>query len=97
VRESPTFTLIELLQERGAVVSYNDPFVPRLPKMRRHNIQMESVTLTAETLAEYDCVLISTNHDDYDFEFIVKHALLVVDTRNATHDVRSGRDKIVKA
>ena len=97
VRESPTFTLIELLQERGADVSYNDPHVPRLPKMRKHNLHLESVALTAETLAAQDCILISTNHDDYDFDFIVKHATLIVDTRNATRNVQHGREKVVKA
>ncbi len=97
-RESPSFVLLEGLLERGAVVTYNDPHVPRLPKMRAHDLPpMASQPLTAEYLAEQDCVLIATDHSAYDFEFIVRHARLVVDTRNATAGVSAGREKIVKA
>lgn len=97
-RESPSFVLIELLLARGAIVSYNDPHVPRLPSMRRHRLpHMESQPLTAAFLAQQDCVLIATDHSAYDYEFIVQHAPLVIDTRNATRGVREGREKIVKA
>ena len=97
-RESPSFVLMELLLARGAVLSYNDPHVPRLPKVRHHHVpDMESQPLTAEFLASQDCVLIATDHSAYDFDFIVQHARLVVDTRNATKKVREGREKIRKA
>jgi UDP-N-acetyl-D-glucosamine dehydrogenase len=97
-RESPSFVLLEGLIAHGAVVTYNDPHVPRLPKMRAHNLPpMASQPLTADFLAEQDCVLIATDHSAYDFEFIVRHARLVVDTRNATAGVSLGREKIVKA
>lgn len=96
-RESPSFVIMEELLARGARVSYNDPHVPRLPKMRRHALRMDSVALTAEVLAAHDCVLILTDHSAYDWPWIVEHARLVVDTRNATRDVQSHRDRIRRA
>lgn len=97
-RESPSFELLELLLERGADVSYNDPHIPELPKMRHHDVpEMASSEMSPEYLAEQDCVLIATDHSAYDYDFIVKHSQLIVDTRNATVDVASGRDKIRKA
>jgi len=97
VRESPGLTLIELLQAQGAVVDYNDPYVPELPRMRKHDLAMDSVPLTPEALESYDAVLIATAHSDYDYTEIVRHARLVIDTRNATASVTEGREKIVKA
>jgi len=97
-RESPSFVLMDLLRARGARVSYNDPHIPRLPKMRRHEVpDLTSVALTAETLAAQDCVLVATDHSAYDYDFIVRHSRLVVDTRNATRQVIEGREKIRKA
>ena len=97
-RESPSFVLMELLLERGAELTYNDPHVPRLPQMRHHALpDLESCEITAEFLADQDCVLIATNHSAYDYDFIVKHARMVLDTRNATRDVGHDRDKIRKA
>ncbi len=97
VRESPSLELIELLKERGAKVDYNDPFVPATHKMREYDLKMTSKKLTAATLKSYDCVLISTNHSAYDYKWIVKNARLVIDTRNACVNVKTGRNKIVKA
>ena len=97
-RESPSFVLMELLQAGGAILSYNDPHVPRLPEMRHHHVpDMTSTELTPEFLASQDCVLIATDHSAYDCDFIVRHAPLVVDTRNATRNVTEGREKIRKA
>jgi UDP-N-acetyl-D-glucosamine dehydrogenase len=98
-RESPGFELLDLLLKKGALVSYNDPHIPSLPKMRHwpHLKPMESVALSPESLASYDCVLIATDHSAYDYEFVVKHSPLVIDTRNATKKVAAGREKIVKA
>jgi UDP-N-acetyl-D-glucosamine dehydrogenase len=97
-RESPSFVLMELLLARGAALTYNDPHVPRLPKMRHHDVpDMSSQELTAQYLAAQDCVLIATDHSAYDYDFIVKHSKLVIDTRNATKNVRDGREKIRKA
>ncbi|MCB0281399.1 MAG: nucleotide sugar dehydrogenase [Calditrichaeota bacterium] len=96
-RESPSFKLMEILMEKGAVVSYNDPYVPTIPEMRHYSFKMDSIELTPESLSSFDCVLISTDHSVYDWDFIVSNAQLVVDTRNATKDVSDGKDKIVKA
>ncbi|MEZ6041158.1 MAG: nucleotide sugar dehydrogenase [Planctomycetaceae bacterium] len=97
-RESPSFELLELLLERGADLTYNDPHIPRLPVMRHYDVpDMESSELTPEFLAAQDCVLIATDHSAYDYEFIVSHARLVLDTRNATKNVIDGREKIVRA
>ncbi|HUT59174.1 MAG TPA: nucleotide sugar dehydrogenase [Phycisphaerae bacterium] len=97
VRESPSLELIELLSDLGAKVDYNDPHVPRTHKMREHDLKMKSVPLTPARLKSYDAVLISTDHSAYDYQSIVDHAQLVVDTRNASRNVRRGRRKIVKA
>jgi UDP-N-acetyl-D-glucosamine dehydrogenase len=97
VRESPSLELIELLKEKGARVDYNDPYIPRTHKMREYDLQMTSKKLTAAMLKKYDVVLISTNHSDYDYKWIVKNARLVVDTRNACANVKVGKNKIIKA
>lgn len=97
-RESPSFVLMDLLRQRGAVLTYNDPHVPVLPQMRHHEVpEMSSTLLTPEFLASQDCVLIATDHSAYDYDFIVRHARSVVDTRNATRHVREGREKVFKA
>jgi UDP-N-acetyl-D-glucosamine dehydrogenase len=96
-RESPAFEIMELLEQRGVHLSYNDPHVPRLPPMRHHKIRMESQQLTPEFLAAQDCVLIVTDHSSYRFDWIVRHARLVVDTRNATREVKEHRERIWKA
>lgn len=95
VRESPSLKLIELLRDRGCKVDYNDPYVAKTHKMRHYDLGMTSVQITEESLASYDCVLISTDHTEYDWDFIVRYSRLVVDTRNACKDVAS--DKVVRA
>ncbi|MDD5134767.1 MAG: nucleotide sugar dehydrogenase [Phycisphaerae bacterium] len=97
VRESPSIELIELLKEKGAKVDYNDPYISQTHKMREHNLKMRSKPLSAAMLKSYDVVLISTDHSCYDYKWIVKNAKQVVDSRNATINVKSGRSKIVKA
>jgi UDP-N-acetyl-D-glucosamine dehydrogenase len=97
-RESPSFELMELLLDRGAVLSYNDPHVPKLPRMRHHRkLELTSHPLEPDFLGGQDCVLIATDHSAYDYDMIVRHSRLVVDTRNATKNVRAGREKIRKA
>jgi UDP-N-acetyl-D-glucosamine dehydrogenase len=98
-RESPSFELLNHLLKKGASVSYNDPHIPSLPRMRHwpHLEPMESQVLSAEYLRAQDCVLIATDHTAYDYGFIVKHSRLVIDTRNATKSVTAGREKIVRA
>lgn len=95
-RESPSLKLIDLLMKRGARVDYNDPHVPRTVKMRKYDFRMRSVPLTEENLGRYDCVIIATDHSDYDYDFIVRNSSLVVDTRNATRGVKD-RGNVVKA
>ncbi|HQV31405.1 MAG TPA: nucleotide sugar dehydrogenase [Calditrichia bacterium] len=98
LRESPTLKLIEILRHKGAEVDYNDPFIPELWPMRHYDYSNKtSVELTPENLGAYDAVLISTDHSDYDWDFIVKHAKVVIDTDNATVNVTEGREKIYKA
>ncbi len=97
VRESPSLELIELLKEKGAKVDYNDPYIPQTHKQRDYDLQMKSKTLTARMLKTYDLMLISTNHSDYDYQWLVDNSQLVVDTRNATAGLKRGRKKIVKA
>ncbi|MBN1514495.1 MAG: nucleotide sugar dehydrogenase [Phycisphaerae bacterium] len=97
LRESPSIALIELLKHHGAKVDYNDPYIPVTHRQREHNLGMRSKPLSATSLRRYDCVVISTDHSCYDYKMIVRNAKLVVDTRNATRNVKRGRDKIVMA
>ena len=91
LRESPSLTIIEELQRRGAEVAYNDPYFPKVGRGRKYNLQMTCTPL--DNLGDYDCVLIVTDHSDYDYKKIVTEAKLVVDTRNATKGIES--EKIV--
>jgi UDP-N-acetyl-D-glucosamine dehydrogenase len=97
LRESPSIALIELLRQKGAKVDYNDPYIPRTHKQRKRDLRMTSKKLSARMLAGYDVVVISTDHSDYDYKWIVKNAKLVVDARNATKAVRGAGKKIIKA
>ncbi len=96
-RESPAFAVLEMLQSRGAAVSYNDPHVPTLPRMRHHRLRLDSRPLTPEFLAAQDCVVIVTDHSAYDYGAVVRHARLVVDTRNATAGCPAEGARVVKA
>jgi UDP-N-acetyl-D-glucosamine dehydrogenase len=97
-RESPGFELMDLLLKKGATVTYNDPHIPELPRMRHWpHLHMKSSPLTPEFLGEQDCVLIATDHSAYDYPSIVSQSRLVIDTRNATKAVTVGREKIVRA
>lgn len=92
LRESPALTIIEVLQQRGAKVAYNDPYFATVGRGRKYNLHMKCTPL--ENLGQYDCVLIVTDHSDYDYQRIVRESQLVVDTRNATRDIQS--PKIVR-
>jgi len=96
-RESPAFEIMELLERQGADLSYNDPHVPALPKMRHHHIRLTSSPLTEEFLTSRDCMLIVTEHKAFDFSWIAQHARLIVDTRNATAGIATPKARIVKA
>jgi UDP-N-acetyl-D-glucosamine dehydrogenase len=97
LRESPSLRLIELLGLRGASVDYHDPFFPQLHKMRKYDMKLESIDLTAAALAGYDAVIIATDHSNYEYSFIVDHSQLVIEMRNATVNVRENRERIVRA
>jgi len=96
-RESPAYPIMKKLTDQGAAVSYNDPWIPRLRPTRKYDFTMASVPLAPETLAAADAVLILANHSDYDMQFIIRHARLVIDTRNATAGMKSDTCTIVPA
>jgi UDP-N-acetyl-D-glucosamine dehydrogenase len=85
LRESPSLTLIEQLRRRGALVEYNDPYFASVGHGRHYDLNMSSTPL--EAVRDADCVLIATDHSDYDYDQIVREAKLIVDTRNATRGV----------
>ncbi|ESS71233.1 UDP-N-acetyl-D-glucosamine 6-dehydrogenase WbpA [Methyloglobulus morosus KoM1] len=81
MRESPSVVLMEKLRDLGAEVSYSDPYVPIFPKMRQHNFDLSSVQLSQDLIAGYDCVLLATDHDRFDYDLIKSSAKLIIDTR----------------
>jgi UDP-N-acetyl-D-glucosamine dehydrogenase len=87
LRESPALTVIELLQKEGVTVSYHDPYFPEVGRGRKYDLQMKCAPLS--NFGQYDCVLIITDHSDYDYGQIVRESQLVVDTRNATRGIQS--------
>lgn len=97
LRESPSLKLMDILYEKGATVDYNDPYIPELWHTRKYRFKNKSVDLTEDNLKAYDAILVSTDHSDYNWDFIVKHANIIIDTRNATANVESNREKIFKA
>jgi UDP-N-acetyl-D-glucosamine dehydrogenase len=96
-RESPGYAIMKMLLEKGAIVNYNDPWIPKLHTTRKYNFQMESTPITPELLSSMDAVIIITDHSDYNFDEIVEYANLVIDTRNATKGIKENREKIVMA
>jgi UDP-N-acetyl-D-glucosamine dehydrogenase len=97
LRESPSVHLVEMLQDRGAEVDYCDPFIPKTPRQREHDLQMTSVEVSPETVAAYDCVLIATDHTQTDYRMLADHARLIVDTRNAMTGITNPKARVVKA
>ena len=97
MRESPALKIIDLLESKGAVVSYHDPYIPELPATRSYSFSLSSVPLTPETLAAVDCALIITDHASVDYDLVVRHAPFVVDSRNATARVQEGKEKVIPA
>lgn len=94
MRESPSVFLMERLRDDGALVDYADPHVPVFPKMREHKFDLSSVDLNPTTIANYDCVVLATDHDKFDYDMIIKNAQLVVDTRGK---YRKETSNLVKA
>jgi UDP-N-acetyl-D-glucosamine dehydrogenase len=92
-RESPSIEIIHLLKEMGANVDYSDPYSPIFPKKRDYDFNLKSVELNASTLSSYDCVLVITNHDNFDYELINKHSKIIIDTRG----VYKTSERIIRA
>jgi UDP-N-acetyl-D-glucosamine dehydrogenase len=97
LRESPSLKVINLLMEKEAKVEYSDPYVPKIPKLRKYKLDMSSVPLTEKNLAKYDAAMILTDHDGFDYEFIYEHSNLIIDTRNAMAGIKDTKKKIFKA
>ncbi|WP_111411788.1 nucleotide sugar dehydrogenase [Billgrantia lactosivorans] len=95
MRESPSVHIMERIRDRGAEVAYSDPHVPVFPPMREHRFELESVPLTPSTLAEYDAVVLATDHDRFDYDMIRAHARLIVDTRGIYRGINE--DRVIKA
>ena len=96
LRESPSLKIMQLLQQSGAHVDYNDPYFPQMHKMRHYNFEhMKSVPVSKDTLVHYDAAIIATDHSSYDYHAIVDGSKLVIDTRNATRRVTRNRNRIV--
>jgi len=81
MRESPAVDIMQLLLDRGADIAYSDPHVPTFPKMRKYHFDLCSVDLTPETLTGFDCVILTTDHNKFDYELIAEHAKLIIDSR----------------
>ena len=96
-RESPGYAIMKMLLEKGAIVVYNDPWIPKLQASRKYDFQMSSTPITPEVLVEMDAAIIVTDHSDYDFAEIVKHSNLIIDTRNATKGIKGAVEKIFYA
>ncbi len=94
MRESPSVLLMEKLRDLGAEISYSDPHIPVFPKMRGHHFKLSSIPLNPETIANYDCLLLATDHDKFDYEMIKKHAKLIIDSRGKYFE---SADHIIKA
>ena len=97
LRESPSLKLIELLILKNAVVDYSDPYIAKLPATRKYKFDMSSVELTKENLKNYDVVVLSTDHDSFDYKFILENSDLIVDTRNKFNALNLNSAKVYKA
>lgn len=80
-RESPAIEIMNLLQKKGAKISYSDPHIPVFPRKRDYNFDLKSVTLTVESISSYDCIVLATDHDNFDYRLLRTHAAILVDTR----------------
>jgi len=94
MRESPAVVIMEKLRDLQAHVEYSDPYFPSFPKMREHHFDLRSTAVTVQSLSQYDCTVLATDHDQFDYDLILEHARLIVDTRGK---FRSVSDKIIKA
>jgi UDP-N-acetyl-D-glucosamine dehydrogenase len=97
-RESPAFPIMELLLDKGGMIAYHDPYVPKLPRMRGFRpIELESQPLTPALLRAHDAAVIVTDHSNVDYRMVVRHSALVVDSRNVTAGLPGAEGKVVRA
>ena len=93
LRESPSLELIDILFDKGAIVNYSDPYFESIPNTRKYNIQLNSRSLNAETLKEMDLILLATDHDNFDYDLIMEHSKMIIDTRGRFQK----SEKVIKA
>jgi UDP-N-acetyl-D-glucosamine dehydrogenase len=96
-RESPALAIMDLLQKKGATILYHDPYIPSLPSFRKYRFKLKSSPLTKHLLHGIDAAVVVTDHSQIDYGWVVKHAPLIIDTRNVTKDLKRWKRKIVKA
>ena len=96
-RESPALAIMDLLQKKGADILYHDPYIPVLPDFRKYLFTLKSSPLTERLLHKVDAVVVVTDHTQIDYQWVVKHAPLIIDTRNVTKNMKQWKRKIVKA
>ena len=85
---------MSILQDKGAIIEYSDPFIPTLSKVRRHNFELSSIPLSPNMIGEYDCVVVATAHDGVDYQQVLECASLIVDTRGV---YREPNTKVIPA
>jgi UDP-N-acetyl-D-glucosamine dehydrogenase len=96
-RESPALAIMDLLQKKGATILYHDPFIPSLPPFRKYHFELKSSPLTRQLLRRIDAAVVVTDHSSIDYEWVVQHVPLIIDTRNVTKNIKKWKSKIVKA
>jgi UDP-N-acetyl-D-glucosamine dehydrogenase len=96
-RESPALAIMDLFQKKGATVLYHDPFISTLPTFRKYHFKLNSSPLTKPLLQRLDAVVVVTDHSQVDYAWVVRHAPLIIDTRNVTKNMKQWKRKIVKA
>jgi UDP-N-acetyl-D-glucosamine dehydrogenase len=96
-RESPALAIIELLQKKGAIIRYHDPFIATLPRFRKYHFRLKSSPLTEKLLRQVDAAVVVTDHSQIDYPWVVEKAPLVIDTRNVTQGMTRWRKKIIRA
>ena len=93
MRESPAVEILDILDKMGAELAYHDPYIPTFPRLRRGRFDLKSVDITPQSLAQYDCAILVTNHDVFDYEFLLQHSNLIIDTRG----IYRNAENVVKA
>ena len=94
MRESPSVHIMDMLRSKGAQIAYSDPYVPVFPKLRKFSFYLQSQPLTPESVESFDCILLATDHDDFDYDLIQKNAKIIVDTRGK---YANGEDNVWQA